>query len=460
MRGRRFLNGILAAALLATPALAQETPPEGGTPKDFSLPVKQTINLDNGLGVTFVPYGALPQATVRLVVRVGNLNEAADEVWLADLTGDLMEQGTTSRSAEQIAREAAAMGGELSIGVGPDQSTVGGDVLADFADEFVTLVADVVRNPAFPESELSRLKADRIRQLNVAKQRPQQLTLERFRAVMYGDHPYGRVFPTDEMLQGYTVGQVRDFYAANFGALRSHLYVVGRFDQAAVETAVREAFGGWAAGAEPLINVPSPQSDRDIYIVDRPDAVQSSMLIGLPVVGPADEDYVPLQVTNSLLGGSFGSRITSNIREDKGYTYSPFSRISNRYRDSYWVESADVTTDVTGPSLKEIFYEIDRLRRDPPPPEEVQGIQNYRAGIFVLQNASRTGIARFLAFLRLHGLDDSYLTNYVRNVYAVTPEGVRRMAETYLRPDKMLIVITGDQAKISDQVAPYGRLVN
>jgi predicted Zn-dependent peptidase len=446
---------------LALPAWSQkQAPPEGGTPKDFKLPARQTLTLDNGLGVTMVPYGTLPKVTVRLVLRTGNLNEAAEEVWLADLTGDLMKEGTKSRTAEQIAQEAASMGGQANVAVGADQTTISGEVLSEFGPGLTRLIADLARNPLFPESELSRLKKDRLRQLSIDKTDPGAITSEKFRSLMYPGHPYGRTYPTEAMLEGYTIDQVRAFYEKNFCAGRAHLYAAGRFDANAMAAAIREAFGDWAKGAEPLVNIPSPVSRRAVHLIDRPGAAQSTIYLGLPVIDPSHKDYVALQVTNALLGGSFGSRITSNIREDKGYTYSPQSAISSRYRDAYWVQIADVTTDVTGPALKEIFYEIDRLQAEAPSEEELRGIQNYLAGVFVLQNSSPGGIIGQLAFLNLHGLPDSFLTEYVKNIHAVTPGDVQRIAQTYLRDSEMTIVITGDMKKISSQTATYGTVVN
>ena len=435
---------------------AQETPPEGGEPKDFQLAEPIEFTLPNGLGVTMVPYGNMPKVAVQLIVRTGNIDEAADELWLADLMGDLMEEGTATRSAEEIAREAAAMGGSVNIGVGLDQSSVTGQVLAEYGPELVTLIADVALNPAFPESELDRLKADRIRQVSISKQQPQSQTQERFRAAMYPDHPYGRLYPSEEMLQGYTLEQIQEFYDANFGAARSHIYVTGMFNEPAMRGAIEEAFGGWEEGPPPTVNVPEPVTGRAVHLVDRPGAPQSTIFLGLPTIDPSDEDWVALQVVNALLGGSFGSRITRNIREDKGYTYSPFSQVSVRYRDAYWVEAADVSTDVTGASLDEIFYEIERLQNEPPPEEELAGIQNYLAGIFVLQNSSRSGIAGQLAFMRLHGLPDDWLETYVDRIYEVTPEEVQRIMREYIRPEDMLLVVTGDRSQVEEQLVEFG----
>lgn len=449
---------LLACALVAPAPLAaqQQEPPPPGEPRDFTLPPQRELTLPNGLAVTLVPYGNVPKATARLVVRTGNIDETAEQVWLADLTGDLMQEGTTTRSAAQVAEQVAAMGGELQLGVGPDQTTIGGEVLSQFAPDFVRLVADVARNPAFPVSELPRLKAARLRQLSIARSQPQSLALERFRAALYPDHPYGRVFPEPEAVEGYTVEAIRAFHDANFGAARSRLYVVGRYDEAAVERAIREAFGDWERGTPARAKPASPTSTRVVHIVDRPKAVQSTIYMGLPVIDPTSPDYVPLLVTNALLGGSFASRITSNIRERKGYTYSPFSTVSSRFRDAYWAEVADVTTNVTGASLTEILHEIDSLRTVPPSAEELRGIRNYLAGTFVLQNSSRSGIISVLQMVDLHGVGDDYLTEFVRRVHAVTPADVQRIARTYLTPDEMTIVVVGDRSVIADQLKPFG----
>jgi predicted Zn-dependent peptidase len=190
---------------------------------------------------------------------------------------------------------------------------------------------------------------------------------------------------------------------------------------------------------------------NQIATLDRKDAPQTTIMVGLPVLTPNDPDYVALSVTNSLLGGSFGSRITSNIREDKGYTYSPFSTIQSRKGVAVWFEEADVTTEHTGASLQEIAKEIKRLQTEPPSKEELEGIQKYEAGIFVLQNSTPGGIIGQLNFLDLHGLSDDYLTNRVKNIYAVTPEKVMQITKDHLKYEDMTMVLVGDQAVLEKQ---------
>lgn len=447
-------------ALAQQPQQAKEKPPAGGTPKPFTLPRKETFTLKNGMRVTLVPYGSVPKVTVRAVVRAGSLNEAAEQTWLAALTGAMLKEGTATRSAEQIAQEAAQMGGQLTVGVGADQTNIAGDVLSEFGPQLVGLIADVMQRPLLPAAELQRLKNDRLRQLTIARTQPGQIANEQFRKVLYPNHPYGRVFPTEQMISGYTIEDIRKFYKDNFGAARTNLYVAGQFDTAAMRKAITQAFDSWTRGSETVVNIPKPTAARTLHLIDRPGAAQSTILIGLPVVDPSNPDYIGLQVMDALLGGSFASRITSNIREAKGYTYSPYSQVSTRYRDAHWVETADVTTAVTGPSLKEIFYEIDRLRKEPPTEDELQGIKNYLAGIFVLQNSNRQGVIGQLAFLDLHGLDEKYLTTYVQKIIAITPRDVQRIAQTYLIDDKMTLVVVGDKGKVAEQLGPFGKVEN
>jgi zinc protease len=401
-----------------------------------------------------VAFGTVPKVRVQLVVGAGNLYERANEIWLADTTGEMLQEGTTALTADALARELASMGGELSVTVGPDRANLVTEVLAERGAQAVRVLADVAQRPRLPESELARVKATLARNLAIQKDTPQAIAIEQFAALTYGDHPYGRVFPTEAMLNSYTLEDVRRFHRDHFGPKRARLYIAGVFDAAAMEAAAREAFGAWAGAAEVRPPVPA-ERPRAFKLVDRAGAPQSTILLGLRVPDPSSKDWVALEVTNSLLGGSFASRITSNIREQKGYTYSPSSTISTHPKDAQWVEQADVTTAVTGAALKEIFAEIDRLRREAPPAGELRGIQNNLAGVFVVQNASRAGLIGRLSFVDQHGLGDQYLSTYVNRVMAVPPDEVRRVANEFLDPEKMTLVVVGDEKTVQDQVAQW-----
>jgi zinc protease len=449
---KKILMTVAALVLMGTVAIAQkQTPPAGGTPKGFTLPAKNTRTLPNGLKATLVQFGAVPKVNVNLIIKTGNVHEAANQVWLADLTGNLLKEGSTTQNLKTIAKKVAAMGGEINVNTGMDQVTITGSVLSEFAGDLIAIMSDLVMNPAFPTSELDRLKSDLKRQLAVQKQQPQQQASEKFFQIIYPDHPYGRYFPTEEMLNGYTVDMVKDFYSKNFGAKRSVIYVAGKFDEAKVSAAIDKAFTNWAAGPEVSYPAATQKKTNEVAQIDRKGAPQTTVIVGLPTLTPKDQDFVALQVTNTLLGGAFGSRITRNIREDKGYTYSPFSTIQNRKGVSVWYEQADVTTESTGASLTEISKEINKLQKEVPSKEEAEGIQKYMAGTFVLQNSSPGGIINQLNFLDLHGLDDSYLTDRVKNIYAVTPEKMSQIAKDYLKYEDMTLVLVGDKKEIEKQ---------
>lgn len=440
---------------LTLSAQEKEQPPVGGEPKDFKIPERETVELDNGITLVMVEYGIVPKATVSLVVSTGRVHETSEENYLATLVGNFMQEGTTSMDAKAVNTAFAKMGGQLNVAVGTHQSTISAPVLSEFAADGVRTIADVAQHPAFPASELERLKTDMKRNFSVARTQPQTQATQEFLSTFYGDHPYGRKMPEDAAVESFTLQQVKDFYSRNFGAKRSKLYVVGKFDKAAVKAAFKESFSEWAAGADIAYEAVKPQPAKDAILLDRPNSPQATILFGLPVVDPSNEDYQTLDVMNSLLGGSFGSRVTSNIREDKGYTYSPFSTVANRYGSAIWYQQADVTIENTADALKEIVYEMDRLRKEAPSPEELEGIKNYEAGIFVLQNSSPNGIIFQLAFMDLYGLDDDYLNNQVKNIHAVTPEQVREMAEKYIRPEDMLLVVVGDKKQTVPQIEAF-----
>jgi predicted Zn-dependent peptidase len=448
---------VLAATILGVaPTFAQkQTPPEGGPAKSFNLPASETYALPNGMKVTLVPYGIIPKAAVSIALDAGSLNERRDRIGVSDLTGDLFKEGTASLTSQQLAENAARMGSTLQVSIASDQSDFSMDVLQEFAPDAVRLLGDVLQHPRFPESEVARLKNDFQRRIATELAEPQTVAEIRFRKLLYGDHPYGTILPAEDDVKKLTLPDVKEFYDANFGAQRAHIYVAGKFDAAAVKNAIAETFGNWAKGPAKLENVPSPKPNHVLDLTDRPGAPQSTLVLALPVPGPGTPDAIPLGVTNALLGGSFNSRITANIREQKGYTYSPYSEISRHYHTAYWAQHADVTTQFTGPSIKEIFGEIERLQKEPPSALELKGIQSYLSGVFVIQNSSRDALIGQLQYVDFQGLGDDYLKNYVPRVNAVTTADVQKMTARYIKPEEMTIVVVGDKVKISDQLAPF-----
>ncbi len=453
---RLCVSAVIIAGLSIAAFAQKETPPAGGQPKPFVFPKQETYTLSNGMKVTLVKYGAVPKVAMQTVIRAGALDERTEQRWISDMVATLLKEGTQNRTAEQIARETAEMGGSIFTSAGTDKTIVGGEVLSEFDVRFLGLMADVVLNPKFAAEDLEKIRANKLRERSINLAQPGTVAWDKFRETIFKGHPYNSILPSEAGLKGYSLQDVKSFYYNQYGAARTHLYVVGQFDGAKLKAAIDKAFGNWKKGNEPIRNVPKIVGKRSLEVIDRPGAPQSTIYLGMPAVSPSDPDFIKLTVMDSLLGSSFGSRITANIRENKGYTYSPNSFIWNRYKTGYWIENADVTTAATGASIKEILFEIDRLAKEPPTDAELQGIKNYLVGIYVLQNSSRTGVIGQIESRDYNELGDKYLDSYVQKLAAVTPRDVSDMAKKYLSRDKMTIVVVGDRSKIDEQLKPFG----
>ncbi len=448
---KRALARLLLTALVAlgaSPLVAREAPPSAGPPRPFTLPAKRELALPNGMAVTLVPFGAIPKATLFLVLRTGNIADGG-KAGLADLATELLKEGAGERDANSLAEFAADMGGAVETATGPDQTTVSLDVLAERASDAVGVLADIVRRPRLPASELTRLKQNLSRQAAIARSQAQGIAGEAYARLLWGDHPYGHELPTEAEIASIGIDDVRGYVAREIGAGRAHLYIAGQFDAAAVERALHARFDDWATGAPLATRAATGSRARIVELIDRPGAAQSTIVLGLPVPGPAASRFTGLSVGNALLGGSLLSRLDQNLREDKGWTYGASSRITPF---AGGIASFTVNTDVNAPdtaaALGEIFRELERLRTEPPPADELASIQNYRSGVFIIGASSRGGLLAQLAFLELQGLPDEWLTNYVTRIHAVTPAEVRAAAADYLDPASMTLVVVGDMTKL------------
>lgn len=442
--------GLNATALAQEPAPEKETPPEGGEPRGFNLPRIETYTLRNGMNVTLVPYGRVPKAFVMASVRVGNLNDG-ETPWISDLTAELMGEGAGGKSASEMALAAAKMGGDVNIAVGLDETTVSMDVLSESVPDAVALIADVLQRPNLPEEEFARIQQNLVRNISILATQPGSLAQNAFMKTIYPDHPYSNaVLPDAEGFAALTLEDAKAFHETNFGARRTHLYIVGKFDRRDVKRAISDSYRRWDEGPEPLVLEPELPDAPTVVLIDRPGAVQSTIRLGKRV--PPIDNSLDLEGADTILGGYFSSRITRNIREDKGYTYSPNSAVSIERGAAYWRQNADITSEATGPALAEIVKEIRGLQEAPPPEAELRGVQNYMNGIFVLQLASRTGVANRLAFVNLHGLGVEYLENYVDTVEGLTPQSVQEAAKTHLAVDDMSLAVVGDLTSVRQQL--------
>lgn len=458
------------AAIPAVPALAQgqaQAPaadafppaPPIADPKPFTLPASERFTLPNGMTVTLIPYGVAPKTVVSL--RIGAGDAMAPQPWLARLTAEMMREGAGGRSAADLATAAAAMGSDLDVGAGLLGTSVRMDVLSEHAADAIALIGDVAMRADLPADALARVKANLGRNLSVALSQPGTLANIAMVRTVYGpDHPFGRVVPTPAQLQGYSIDAVRGFYRDQFGAKRASLYIAGRFDAAAVKAAVTRVFGGWAAGPAPTrIDAPH-QPGPKLVLVDRPGAPQTTLRLvyDAPVAGSAGD--IPMRVANDLLGGAFSSRITTNIREDKGYTYSPGSGIDFNPGEALWAFEADVTTKDTGAALHEVFKEVRRMQTEAPGEDEARGIRTYMAGSFAIRNSTAAAVVSTLTQRDVLGLPADWTERYVPAVLAVTPAQMQAAVATNLPLDKATLVVVGDLKTVEPQLKAQPELAN
>ncbi len=443
---------LLTAGLLVSAADGREQPPAIGVAKPFALPAKEEMTLANHFKATLVTFGTVPKVTIVLTIATGNIADGAT-TGLADLTAELMKEGAGKYDAAGAARRAADMGGTLSISAGLEETTLEIDVLAEHASEAINLIADTVRHPHLPKSELPRLKADLSRASSVKRSTARGLAAEAYAKLLWGNHPYGKASPTDTELTAITDKNIADFVSTEFGAQRAHLYVAGLFDSALIKQAITAEFGDWQTG--PVARATQIEGSRQgqITFIDRPNATQTTLMFGLPVLAPKAPHFIDFAVTNTLFGGSLLSRLDQNLREDKGWTYGASSRITPYAAGiAIWTLATDVSTPDSAPAVQEIFKELARLRAEPATISELNSIQNYRAGTFVIGASSRGGIISQLAYLEQQQLPETWLTDYVAKVHAVTPEQVRAAALEQLTPEHMTLVVVGDLKSIKDPI--------
>lgn len=430
-----------------------------GAPRAGALPPRRREALASGMRTALVQSGTTPVVALRLVVEAGSAHLAPGQAWLDRLLHDFLREGSATHDRAAFADALAAMGGRLDVEGDEHTTVLRTQVLAEHAAAAAGLLIGLARAPRLPAEETARLVADQQRWAEIAAQEPQWRAHAAFRAALYGRHPYAAVLPQAEALAGFTAQDARTFWERHSGAGRSMLLAAGKFDADAVVEAAARASDGWATPEVAAVPRARASEMRVVRFVPRAGSEQTTLRVGVPVPPPGHGDYIALEVANALLGGSFNSRITQNIREQKGYTYSPSSQISTRPRDAYWVESADVTTPVTAPALDEILGEIDRLRASAPPDEEVTGIANYVAGVFAIRGATLSGLLDHLEFLALHSLDDGYTAAYETRVRSVTPAEVWRVARDYLRPERLTIVAVGDPYAVRADLGRFGAVV-
>jgi zinc protease len=453
------VNVLMLAVVLAAPAVvaAQTALPPVGPERPFTPAPRAERTLANGLRVIALRHATVPKATAMLTIQSGLAVDPADKAGLAQFVIDLAQEGTTTRSSEQLKRDVFALGASLSGFAGQDASTFQMRGLSNTLPQMLSTIADVARNPMFPQSELDLMKANTAQQLQAQAASPQYVNNKMFRLTLFGDHPYARIGVTPETLPAIDRASIVSYHQTYYRPNNAFLIVVGDVAAEAVFEAAEKAFGGWERRALPEVKTASLPAlkGRTLVFVQRPNSVQSSISVGNFTIERDDPRWYTLQLANQIFGAAFDSRLVRNIREEKGYTYSPGSLFQSMAQGGLYRAVADVRNEVTGATLKEIYAEIDKLRAGGPEAEELSDAKQYSRGLFVIQNASQTGLANTLNTVHTFGLPKDYPETFQKQISQPSAEAIKTGAEMLLGSADSVVVIVGDYTKVKDQLTGF-----
>jgi len=446
----------LALAVAATAAWAQvdrSHPPQPGPPRPLKLPAFERKTLSDGLPVVLVGMHEVPMAEVILVVRAGDAADPQGREGLASMTAGMLDEGAGGRDALALADAIDFLGATLETASDWDASTVSLRVPVARLGDALPLMADVALRPDFPEKELVRLRKEALTALLQARDVPGRIASRALAEAVFGKaHRYGRPETGDAAsISALNVAELRAFHDASYTPAAATLVVVGDVTAESVVPLLEKAFGAWkapaAAPAAPAVPAPPQVHGRTLWLVDKPGSVQSAVRLGRVGVSWTDPQYAATEVMNTLLGGSFTSRLNDNLREKHGYTYGARSGFARYRTGGLFVAMADVQTDKTAPALTEFMNELARIRT-PATPEEAERARSYAALRYPEQFETTEQVARHVVEKVVYDLPDGFFEQFVPKALAVDAAAIQKAADAEVDPRNIAIVIVGDRSKI------------
>jgi zinc protease len=447
-----------AGARAQVPDWPSETAPRPLAARDVKFPPYQVKTLANGLQVIAVAHHEQPAVSLRLIIRAGGAQDPTAKAGVATLVAALLDQGTTSKDAEQIATSIDSIGGLVGTGAGSDLSFINAVVMKDAVAFGLDMVSDLARNPKFAPEELERQRQQVLSGLKVGYEDPDYIAGMVFDRLVYGFHPYGRPDSgTPESIAGITRDDLIAFHKAWFGANNAILAIVGDISHEDAFAGAERAFGAWgrseATAAKP---VEPPPPTRRLVVIDRPGAVQTEIRVGNIGLPRRHKDYLALDLAINILGGEGGNRLHRVLRSDRGLTYGASADVNALKDAGNIVADTDTRSEVTGEALRLIVDEFSRLQRQRVQEGELADAQAYLTGSFPLTIETPSAIALQVLNAVFYGLDLNDLQTYRERVNAITPDDIQRVAREYLRPDRLSIVLVGDATVFAKQLAGVG----
>jgi zinc protease len=451
-----------AATELPAGAISRTSHPPAALPvPELNLPPFEQFTLANGLEVIFVPQTETPQVQLQLAVGGSNPATPADKQGVADFVADLLSKGTTTRSAAQIAEAIEGVGGSVSTSAALEWLTLSAAAPSPEADLAFDLLADIARNPTFPEQEFEVNKTQTLTFLEQDAVNPTSMANRQFGRIAYGDHPYG--FITDpDTVNNLTRADVVNFHQTFFKPDNALLVIVGDLTAPKARAQAERVFGDWEKGAAPdFLDYPAAQTGDTgvIYLVDRPTSEQATIQIGNLAMNARNPDRYALELVNTVLGGGSAARLYSNLREDKGYTYGVYSRFGRPNDTSTFRVVGDFNQDNAADAIREILEELKTIRTEPISAQELEQAKGQIIGSFALAIEEPSDFANQLATRRLTGVPIEELETYLQKIEAVTAVEAQAAASKYINSDQPIIVVVGNAEKLQPQLEQLGRLV-
>lgn len=461
---RRTASLVALLALVAVPLSAQvpdwpsERPPRPLPAKDVKFPPYQIRTLPNGLQVIAVSHHEQPAVSLRLIVRAGSAQEPDAKPGLASLASTLLDQGTTTKTAEQVAQSIDSIGGAMGVGSGSDLTSIFAAVMKGSFDVGLDIISDVARNPAFAPEEIERQRQQMISAMRVSYQDPDYIAGTVFERLVYGLHPYGKPDGgTPASLASITRADLASYHKRWFGPNNAILAIVGDVTPEQAFAGAERAFGKWERidlPAGTTTEVPPPT--RRVVIIDRPGAVQTEIRVGHASLPRKHKDFLALDLALKILGGEGGNRLHRVLRSERGLTYGAEADINALKDAGHIVASTDTRSGSTAEALRLIVDEFARLRRERVHPRELADAQAYLTGSFPLTIETPGAIALQVLNAVVYGLDLEDLQTYREQVNRITPDDIQRVAQQYLHPDRLSIVLVGDAKVFAKQLPAVG----
>jgi zinc protease len=456
---------VIAAMLIAATvsASARQQWPKSTFPpplaaRPVSFPPYQIKTLSNGLQVVVVLHHEEPAVSFRLLVRAGAMQEPADKPGVASFVGSLLNQGTATKSAEEIATEIESAGGIVGVGAGNELSFINGAVVKDQVDLVLGLAADMVEHPAFAPEEIDRQRRQMLSSLQVSYDDPDYLADLVFNRLVFGFHPYGR--PNDgtpESIGRITRDDLVAFEHTWYVPNNALLAVVGDLSADEAFAAAEKAFGGWARRDVPAVKpVDPPPPTRRLVVIDRPGSAQTEIRIGQIAITRTDPDYLPVDLAIRILGGEGANRLFGVLRTDRGLTYGASADVRAYKNAGDIVAQTNTRSPTTGQALRLMVDEYARLQKEPVDGGELRGAQNFMAGNFPLTIETPSAIAEQVLGRLFYGQDLKDLETYRDRVERVTVGDVSRVSRDLLKPDRLSIVLVGDASVFVNDLKALG----